>query len=75
MRDVEYFLPLYKAVRSWKNGCKVEVEFPVFPNYVFVHVDRKLSSRVLDAPGVLAFAGSGRLTAPVPDERNRVAEE
>ena len=68
VRDVEYFLPLYKAVRRWKNGCKVEVEFPVFPNYVFVHVDRKLSNRVLDAPGVLAFAGSGRLTVPVPDD-------
>jgi len=67
VRDVEYFLPLYKAARKWKNGCKVEVEFPVFPNYVFVHVDRKLSNRVLDAPGVVAFAGSGRLPLPIPD--------
>ena len=67
VRDVEYFLPLYKAARKWKNGCKVEVEFPVFPNYVFVHVDRKLSNRVLDAPGVVAFAGSGRLPIPIPD--------
>jgi transcriptional antiterminator NusG len=67
VREVEYFLPLYKATRHWKNGCKVEVEFPVFPNYVFVRVDRKLSNRVLDAPGVLAFAGSGRLPVPIPD--------
>jgi len=67
VREVEYFLPLYKAVRKWKNGCKVEVEFPVFPNYVFVRVDRQSSNRVLDAPGVLAFAGSGRLPVPIPD--------
>lgn len=67
VRDVEYFLPLYKAERKWKNGCKVEVQFPIFPNYVFVHVDRKMSQRVLDAPGVVAFAGSSRLPALVPD--------
>jgi transcription antitermination factor NusG len=67
VRDVEYFLPLYKAERRWRNGCKVEVEFPVFPNYVFVHVDQRMSRRVLDAPGVLAFAGSGRLPVSVPD--------
>jgi transcription antitermination factor NusG len=67
VRDVESFLPLYKSVRRWKNGCKVEVEFPVFPNYVFVHVERKLSNRVLDAPGILAFAGSGKFPVAIPD--------
>ena|ERR1035438_2499726 len=67
VREVEHFLPLYKAERRWKNGCKVQVEFPVFPNYVFVRVDRRMSHRVLDAPGVVAFAGSSRLPASVPD--------
>jgi transcription termination/antitermination protein NusG len=66
VRDVEYFLPLYKTVRKWRNGCTVEVEFPVFPSYVFVHVDRELSNRVLGVPGVLAFAGSGKLAVPIP---------
>jgi transcription antitermination factor NusG len=67
VREVEYFLPLYKVERKWKNGCKVQVEFPIFPNYVFVHVNRRMSHRVLDAPGVLAFAGSGRHPVSVPD--------
>ena len=67
VREVENFLPLYKAVRKWKNGCKVYVEFPIFPNYVFVRVDRKSVSRVLGVPGVLAFAGSGRLPQSIPD--------
>jgi transcription antitermination factor NusG len=67
VREVEHFLPLYKAERRWKNGCKVQLEFPVFPNYVFVRVDRKTSRQVLDAPGVVAFAGSGRLPVSVPD--------
>ena len=67
VRDVEHFLPLYKAVRKWKNGCRVEVEFPVFPNYVFVRLDRRQSSRVLETPGVIAFAGSPKLPLPVSD--------
>ena len=67
VRDIEHFLPLYKVARKWKNGCKVEVEFPVFPNYVFVRLDRRLSSQVLDTPGVLAFAGSAKLALPIPD--------
>jgi transcription antitermination factor NusG len=67
VRDIEHFLPLYKVARKWKNGCKVEVEFPVFPNYVFVRLDRRLSSQVLDTPGVLSFAGSAKLALPIPD--------
>ena len=48
VREIECFLPVYKSLRKWKNGCKTEIEFPVFPNYVFVHVDRKLPNRVLE---------------------------
>ena len=67
VRKLQYFLPLYVAPRKWKNGCKVEVEFPVFPNYIFVNIDRTQPSRVLDVPGVIAFAGSGRLPVTIPD--------
>jgi transcription antitermination factor NusG len=67
VREVEHFLPLYKAPRKWKNGCKVEVECPVFPNYLFVHIDRAQSSQVLGVPGVIAFAGSGKLPVAIPD--------
>src|SRR5271167_2696163 len=52
VRGIEFFLPLYKASRKWKNGCKVEVELPIFPNYVFVHTERTLSAKVLALPGV-----------------------
>lgn len=67
VRELEYFLPLYRVTRKWKNGCKIEVEFPVFPNYLFVHIDGKQVSQVLGVPGVIAFAGSGRLPMSVPD--------
>jgi transcription antitermination factor NusG len=59
---------LFKSPRRWKNGLKVEVEFPVFPNYVFVRTGPDLSSRLLEIPGLLAFAGPGRHPAAIPDE-------
>ncbi|HVO78380.1 MAG TPA: UpxY family transcription antiterminator [Candidatus Bathyarchaeia archaeon] len=67
-RAVEHFLPLYKTVRRWKNGCKVEVEFPVFPNYLFVRIDRRLAGRLLDVPGLLAFVSCGRSPVAIPDQ-------
>jgi transcription antitermination factor NusG len=67
VRNVEHFLPLVRAVRKWKNGCKVAVEFPVFPNYLFVRTSQRASSRLLDVPGLLAFVGQGRNALAIPD--------
>jgi len=67
VREVEYLLPLYRSVRRWKNGLKVEVELPVFPSYVFVRMDRCMSARVLGIPGVLSFAGSQRVPSSISD--------
>jgi transcription termination/antitermination protein NusG len=67
VRNVEHFLPLFRAERRWKNGCKVAVEFPVFPSYLFVHTSQRESSRLLDVPGVLAFVGQGRRALAIPD--------
>jgi transcription antitermination factor NusG len=65
VREIEHFLPLYKEVRRWKNGCTVPVEFPVFPSYVFVRAERERSTRLLEVPGLLAFAGVGRGGTPI----------
>ncbi len=65
VRHVESFLPLYKSVRRWKNGCRVAVEQPLFPSYVFVRVRRRDSVKVLQVPGVLAIVSSGRQPAPL----------
>jgi transcriptional antiterminator RfaH len=67
VRSVEHFLPLYRTVRSWKNGCKVPVQFPLFPNYVFVRTEQRLVSRLRDVPGLLAFVGPNRAATPIPD--------
>jgi transcription antitermination factor NusG len=67
VRNVEHFLPLFRAVRRWKNGCKVPVEFPVFPNYLFVRTTQRASSGLRDVPGLLSFVGQGCTSLAIPD--------
>ena len=63
---VESFLPLYSSVRRWKNGCRVKVNRPLFPSYVFVHVRRRDSVKVLQLPGVLSIVSAGREPSALP---------
>ena len=53
-RQIESFLPLYATRHRWKNRCKMNIELPLFPNYVFVHIDPRERVRVLEVPGVLS---------------------
>ena len=68
VRQIEYFLPLYRTPRRWKDGSRVTLELPLFPNYIFVRICRNLRVRVLEVPGVLSIAGRGREPAALPDE-------
>ncbi len=67
-RQIESFLPLYQEVREWKNRCKVKLDLPLFPNYIFVRIVREERFRVLNVPGVLSILGSGSDLFPVEDE-------
>jgi len=44
-------------MHRWKNGCKAQVELPLFPGYVFVNIPRTERVNVLDVPGVISFVG------------------
>jgi len=66
VRHVEAFLPLYTSIRRWKNGCQVAIEQPLFPGYVFVHVEQRHSVKVLQVPGVVSIVSSGRTPAVLP---------
>lgn len=66
-RSVEYFLPLYRVLARWRDGSRVTLELPLFPNYIFVRISRREHSRVLEVPGVWSIVGFGRELAPVPD--------
>lgn len=65
-RHIESFLPLYTSVRRWRNGCRMAVERPLFPGYVFVHVPRRNSVHVLQVPGVVSLVSSGREPSALP---------
>jgi transcription antitermination factor NusG len=66
VRQLEAFLPLHRSVHRWKNGCRVSVDQPLFPNYVFVSLQRGDYIQVLQTPGVLSLVGRGREPAPLP---------
>lgn len=62
-REIDSFLPLYHSVRRWKDRRK-EVDLPLFPGYVFVHLASEDRLRVLQVPGVVRFVSfSGRPAA------------
>lgn len=66
--SVESFLPLYTVKRKWKNRCTVDLDLPLFPNYLFVRLVSKDRVRVLDLPGVVSIVSSGGQLAPVADD-------
>jgi transcription antitermination factor NusG len=68
VRDIESFLPLYRSIRKWKNGCHVELERPLFPGYVFVRMAAVERVRVLEVPSVISIVSRGRVPEAVQDE-------
>jgi transcriptional antiterminator NusG len=69
LREIEYYLPLYRAERKWSDGSRVTLELPLFPGYLFVRIRRTERVRVLEVPGALAVVGgNGREPVPLPDE-------
>ncbi len=63
-REVENFLPLYLAVRRWKDRRK-ELQLALFPGYVFVRMDLRDRLRVLQLPGVVRFVSFGEVPVPL----------
>jgi len=68
LRQIEFFLPLYRAQRKWKDGSRVNLELPLFPCYIFARIGRGERVRVLEVPGVqCVVGGTAREPAPLPD--------
>jgi transcription antitermination factor NusG len=66
-RDIESFLPLYRTQRLWKNGCRMNLELPLFPSYIFVRVVAWERVRVLEVPGVLSLVSAAGKPVPLPE--------
>ena len=66
-REIECFLPTYETLRVWKNRQRVKVVSPLFPTYLFVCIESRDRTRVLQAPGVLHIVSNNRQPLPLPD--------
>lgn len=67
LRNIETFLPTYETLRVWKNRQRMKIALPLFPSYLFVHIDHSERVGVLQSPGVLHIVGSGRKYVPLDD--------
>jgi transcription antitermination factor NusG len=67
IREIESFLPTYETVHVWKNRQRMKVVLPLFPNYLFVHIQCAERTRVLESPGVIQLVGNGRESLPLPN--------
>ncbi|HLW99421.1 MAG TPA: UpxY family transcription antiterminator [Candidatus Acidoferrales bacterium] len=66
-RLVDYFLPLYSTVRRWKDR-RVQLDLPLFPGYVFVHLALRDRLNVLQIPGVVQLVGFGGRATPIAEK-------
>ena len=73
LREVESFLPTYETVRVWKNRQRMKIILPLFPSYLFVHINSRERAKVLQSPGVLHIVGNGRESIPSSASRDRIS--
>jgi transcription antitermination factor NusG len=67
-KQIQSFLPVYSAVRRWKNGVRREIQHPLFPGYVFVCLDANERLPVVQTAGVVYIVGNGASPLPVDDQ-------
>jgi transcription antitermination factor NusG len=64
-RNITCYLPVYRAIRRWKDRRK-EVEFALFPGYVFVQMVLENKLRVLELSGAVRLVSFNGRPAVVP---------
>jgi len=65
-RSLESYLPVYEAVRRWKDR-RMRLQLPLFPGYVFVRMALVDRLRVLQVPSVVHLVGFNGHLAALPD--------
>lgn len=68
-RGIEVFLPLRETVSVWKDRKK-KVQFPLFPGYLFAHVElQEKRLDILKVPSVVTIIGNSSEAQPIPAEQ------
>ncbi len=65
---VEYYLPIYRSLRYWKDRKKW-LELPLFNGYVFVRPTEIQRDEVLKIPGVVKFIRHNSTDAIIPERQ------
>jgi transcription antitermination factor NusG len=67
-RGIDNFVPLYKATHLWHKRS-VNLELPLFPSYVFIHLDESNRRNVVTVPGIVSIISFQGRPAVVPAEQ------
>jgi transcription antitermination factor NusG len=69
-KGIEAFLPLLSEVHRWSDRRKL-VHSPLFPSYVFVHINPSPEWRlpILSTMGVCGFVGDRGAGLPIPEKQ------
>src|SRR5438876_2799562 len=62
-KGYEEYLPVYRSRRRWSDRIQ-EVEFPLFPGYIFCKFDVRQRLPILVIPGVMSVVGIGKSPTP-----------
>jgi transcription termination/antitermination protein NusG len=64
---IEQFLPLYTSRKLWKNRTTVDLQMPLFPNYLFVRLLPQDHGPLMRLPGLLSTVGNATGPVAIPD--------
>jgi transcription antitermination factor NusG len=63
---IDHFLPLYVLHKTRKSRTRVDVQLPLFPNYIFSQLMPGEHVQLLKLPGVLSIVGNAAGPVPIP---------
>ena len=67
--NLHSFLPLRMVIRHWSNNRRKKIEEPLFPSYVFVHVNLSERNMAAHAYGVARMVRFGVEPARIPEQQ------
>jgi len=65
--QIETFLPTWESTHVWKSRERVRIVQPLFPCYLFVHIQAPERQMIFRSPGVVHIVGNSRGPVPIPD--------
>ena len=74
-KNYEVFLPLIKTLRVWKNRQRKIVEYPLFPNYIFVRTFSSELFNLKKTPKIATYLSNGNKPACISGKEINAIKE